>query len=154
MKKQIKKLLTFILAVIFCLSAGAAASAEIPASWELIERMIILYGAYGEASADQIRELMGELEAVDATAAEKWTEILSRWYNSDTTVNEDILPDGLPDTDELCLVALGFQLNPDGSMKDELIHRLETVKRSAEKYPNALILCTGGGTARENPSVS
>jgi hypothetical protein len=39
-------------------------------------------------------------------------------------------------------------------MKEELIHRLETVKRSAEKYPNALIVCTGGGTARDNPSAT
>jgi hypothetical protein len=69
-------------------------------------------------------------------------------------VNEDILPDGLPETDALCLVALGFQLNPDGSMKDELIHRLETLKRCAEKYPKSWIVCTGGGTARDNPDVT
>jgi hypothetical protein len=96
----------------------------------------------------------GSKEAVDAAAAEKWTAILQLWHGSELTINEEILPDGLPDTDELCLVALGFQLNPDGSMKEELIQRLETVKRSAEKYPNALIVCTGGGTARDNPSAT
>ena len=149
-----RKLLTWLLAAAICLSAGAAAFAENPASWEIIEKIVVLYGAEGESAADRILDLLGQLEALDASAAEKWAKILHLWYANDLTVNEDVLPDGLPDTDELCLVALGFQLNPDGSMKDELIHRLETVKRSAQKYPNALIVCTGGGTARENPSAT
>ena len=154
MKKQIKKAIACVLALVICISAGAAASAENPASWELIERAVVLYATYGEAAVQEIMELLSELETFDPEAAGKWAEILNLWYKEDLTVNEDILPDGLPDTDELCLVALGFQLNPDGSMKDELIHRLETLKRCAEKYPNALIVCTGGGTARDNPSAT
>ena len=149
-----KRILALLLAAVLCLSAGAAAAAENPASWDLIEKIVVLYGANGEAAADRIAELLGELETVDAPAAKKWALILQLWHNSDLTIHEDVLPDGLPDTDELCLVALGFQLNPDGSMKDELIHRLETVKRSAQKYPNAVIVCTGGGTARENPTAT
>ena len=66
----------------------------------------------------------------------------------------DVLPDGLPDTDELCIVVLGFQLNPDGSMRDELINRLNVALRSAEKYPNAYIVCTGGDTASGNASAT
>ena len=66
----------------------------------------------------------------------------------------DALPDGLPDTDELAIVALGFQLAPDGSMRDELVQRLKVVLNSAEKYPRAMIVCTGGGTASENESVT
>ena len=148
------KLFAWFLAAVLCLSVGAAASAENPDSWDLIERMLILYAAEGESSADRIMDLLGRLEAVDTSAAEKWAKILHLWYENDLTVNEDVLPDGLPDTDELGLVALGFQLNPDGSMKDELIHRLETLKRCAEKYPNAVIVCTGGGTARDNPTAT
>ena len=154
MKKQIKKAIACVLALVICISAGAAASAENPVSWELIERAVVLYATYGEAAVQEIMELLSELETFDPEAAGKWAEILNLWYKEDLTVNEDILPDGLPDTNELCLVALGFQLNPDGSMKDELIHRLETLKRCAEKYPNALIVCTGGGTARDNPSAT
>ena len=48
----------------------------------------------------------------------------------------------------------GFQLNPDGSMRDELIQRLTVAKRCAEKYPNALIVCTGGGTAAEDKTAT
>ena len=149
-----KKTLIWILAAAICLSAGTAASADNPASREIIEKMLVLYGSCGEDATGDIMELLGQLETVDASAAEKWGKILVLWHNDDLTVNEDILPDGLPDTDELCLVTLGFQLNPDGSMKEELIHRLETLKHCAEKYPNALIVCTGGGTARDNPSVT
>ena len=149
-----KKLLSMLLTAALCLSLGAAASADKPASWDLIEKIVVLYGAQGESAADRIVELLGELQALDAAAADQWAKILHLWNDRELTVNEDVLPDGLPDTDELCLVALGFQLNPDGSMKEELIHRLETVKRSAEKYPNALIVCTGGGTARDNPSAT
>lgn len=149
-----KRFLTLLLAAAICLSLGAAASAERPASWDIIEKIVVLYASEGEAATDRILELFGDLEAVDAAAAEKWAKILHTWHDNELTINEDILPDGLPDTDELCLVALGFQLNPDGSMRDELLHRLETVKRSAEKYPNALIVCTGGGTARDNPAAT
>ena len=39
-------------------------------------------------------------------------------------------------------------------MRDELIERLTVVKNSAEKYPNALIVCTGGGTAAEDESAT
>ena len=60
----------------------------------------------------------------------------------------------MPETDELCLVVLGFQLNPDGSMKDELIGRLKVALACAEKYPNAFVVCTGGGTAAENDSAT
>ena len=74
--------------------------------------------------------------------------------NSGLEIHENVLPDGLPDTDELCIVALGFQLNPDGSMKDELTERLKVVLNSAEKYPNAKIVCTGGGTATENEEAT
>ena len=69
-------------------------------------------------------------------------------------MNYDILPDGLPDSDELCIVVLGFQLEPDGSMKDELIRRLTVALNSAKKYPKSYIVCTGGGTAADNPAAS
>ncbi len=65
-----------------------------------------------------------------------------------------MLPDGLPEDESLCIVVLGFQLHPDGSMSEELVGRCETALASAEKYPNALIAVTGGGTAWQNPSAT
>ena len=122
----------------------------------IIEEMVVDYGAYGEAAAARVDALFDDLESLDGDKAVRWKSIMDLWRSvgSNLTVNEGVLPDGLPDTDELCIVVLGFQLNPDGSMKDELVERLNVVLRSAEKYPNAYVLCTGGGTASENPSAT
>ena len=54
----------------------------------------------------------------------------------------------------LCLVVLGLQLNPDGSMQQELIGRLEALKIAAQNNPQAIIVCTGGHTAENNRAVS
>ena len=51
----------------------------------------------------------------------------------------------------LCAV---FALVSCGTMKDELISRLGVVLESANKYPNSLIVCTGGGTASENKDAT
>lgn len=104
------------------------------------------------AVADDIA-LLGEL---DPEAAVRWEMIVNYWNeaNEDNFVGTEILPDGLPDDDSLCLVVLGFQLNTDGSMRDELIGRLETALANLEKYPNAYVVVTGGGTASGNPSAT
>lgn len=93
--------------------------------------------------------LVNELDEVNPGSAEKWKQIMEYWQNADADMpeNKGVLPNGLEDSEKLCIIVLGFQLNADGSMKDELIGRLECAKRSAEKYPSAYILCTGGGTA-------
>ena len=122
----------------------------------IIEEMAVDYGSYGEAAYEHVRTLLENLRSADADAADRWDSIMALWktVNTDLTIHENVLPDGLPDTDELCIVALGFQLNADGSMRDELIERLKVVLNSAEKYPNALIVCTGGGTAAENKAAT
>ena len=66
-----KKLWALLLAAALCLSIGAAAWAEKPASWDLIEKIVVLYAAQGESAADRIVELLGELQTLDAVAADK-----------------------------------------------------------------------------------
>ena len=138
------------------LCSGCGQKAEKRDRQEIIEEMVVDYGSYGDEADERIESLLKELRSVDADAADRWTSIMTRWktVNTDLPLNYDVLPNGLPDTDELCIVALGFQLNPDGTMRDELIERLTVVLNSAEKYPNALIVCTGGGTAAENESAT
>ena len=121
---------------------------------EIIEEMVVDYGSYGEAAYTRVDELQKELSGIDPVAGDKWSKIMDLWKDAAPALHYDVLPDGLNDTDALCIVVLGFQLEPDGSMREELIHRLETAKRSAEKYPDALIVCTGGGTAAENESAT
>lgn len=66
-------------------------------------------------------------------------------YTLDETLSQD---------DDLCFVVMGFALNSNGSMKDELIDRLNIALDAANKYPNAYILCTGGGTASGNRNAT
>ena len=42
------------------------------------------------------------------------------------------------------IVTLGYALNPDGSMHDILIQRLEKTAEIAKQFPDALIILTGG----------
>ena len=97
-----------------------------------------------------------KLEELDADVASRWSAIIDYWNeaNEKDFVNGEELPDGLPEDNSLCIVVLGFQLNADGSMKDELIKRLETALANLNKYPNAYILVTGGGTASANADAT
>ena len=123
---------------------------------KIVEEMAVDYGSYGSEAKDKIDTLLGELSACDASAGKRWKNIMDVWTSEDLgkQLNYDVLPDGLPDTDELCIVVLGFQLKADGTMKDELVQRLTVALNSAKKYPKAYIACTGGGTASENESAS
>ncbi len=69
------------------------------------------------------------------------------------TVVEDPAED-LPGDDSLCLAVLGYQLNTDGSMREELLGRLRVALRIAQKYPRSVIVCTGGPTARGDPEAT
>ena len=77
-----------------------------------------------------------------------------KYANTDLTVNIDKLPDNLSDKNNLALVVLGFELNDDGTMKDELIGRLNVALACSKQYKNAYVICTGGGTAKNNKKVT
>jgi len=145
------------LALCLFLAVSLCACGKDPRSpQDIIEELAVTYGRYGSAADGRVNELLDELSKADKPCGEKWAEIMELWkgIDTETIVNIGTLPDGLPSTDELCIVALGFQLNADGSMKDELVERLKVVLACAEKYPNALVVCTGGGTATNNPSAT
>ena len=149
-------LLCFFIAFAGCANDAGNQPADPGSVEKTVEEIAVDYGTYGEQAADRIDALLNELSAMDASAGTRWKTIMELWTSPQLgqPLYYDVLPDGLPDTDELCIVVLGFQLNPDGSMKDELIERLTVALNSAQKYPNAYIVCTGGGTAAENKSAS
>ena len=153
---RVRILCVLLLLAVVCTCSGCGQRAEKRAPEAIIEEMVVDYGSYGSEAEEHIRALLKELRAVDSDAAERWDGIMALWKsaNAELTVQEGVLPDGLPETDELGIVALGFQLNPDGSMREELIERLKVLKAGAEKYPRAWIVCTGGGTAAENPGAT
>lgn len=151
-----KKLVVMLAIMLAAAIAAVPSPAESRTAGDVIEEMVVYYGTYGDEAAQVTAELLEELSALDPAAGAKWERVMDLWKSAEAgpAVHEGILPDGLPETDELCMVVLGFQLNPDGSMKDELIERLKVALASADKYPNAFIVCTGGGTAAENASAT
>lgn len=122
---------------------------------EIVEEMAVYYARDGEKAAGKVASLLEEMATSDPDGAQRWTRIMDLWRTlDDLEVNIGVLPDGLPDTDELCIVVLGYQLNANGSMKDHLKERLKVALKSAKKYPNAYIVCTGGGTAAKKKSAT
>ena len=125
------------------------------ASKKLIEEMVAAYGYYEDEANDRVNVLLDELKETDKTEWKRWSKIMDLWRAGlRQLLNYDVLPDGLPDTEELCIVVLGFELYSNGSMRGELVKRLEVAYASAEKYKNAYVLCTGGGTASYNKTIT
>ncbi len=170
MRKKIAAFLALLLTALLLAGCGKAEApayapaptpeppvpTESPSPAALIKDMVVYYGQYGDEAEGRVAALLEQLRETDPDAADRWERILALWssVNADLELYPDILPEGLPDTDELALVVLGFQLEPDGGMRPELIERLKVALASAERYPHALIVCTGGGTASENPSAT
>ncbi len=129
---------------VYTMSEGA----PVDAAQSQIERAVVSYALNGMRD----EEALSALSSLDPSLGEKWMRIMDLW-ETPITINEE-LPDGLPEDDSLCLIGLGFQLNPDGTMRDELVERLKVMLAASEKYPNAVIVCTGGGTAADAPTVT
>ena len=139
-----------------CQRQGKKAAVDPKSAEKTVEEIAVDYGTYGAEATDRIGTLLTELAAADPGAGARWTKIMDLWSSEQLgrPLHYDVLPDGLPDTDELCIVVLGFQLDPDGTMKQELIERLTVALNSAKKYPHAYVVCTGGGTAAENEAAT
>jgi uncharacterized SAM-binding protein YcdF (DUF218 family) len=142
--------------LIFTVTGCGREAAPPRAAQEIIEELVVDYGNYGEEASSHVESLLKELRSVDANLGARWERIMKLWksLSADQPCNYGVLPDGLSDSEELCIVALGFQLEPDGGMREELVERLKVVLSCAEKYPKACIVCTGGGTASENKSAT
>ena len=159
--KTRQRLTALVLALFLLLGSAAAihrpAQAQAPATAnELVADLIAYYRDYQEDATTDILRTLDQLKKVDEGQYEAWSKIMDYWsyINTDMKVNIGVTEDGLPQDDSLCIVILGFALNSDGTMKEELIHRLEVGLASAEKYPNAYVVVTGGGTASGNPNVT
>ena len=135
-----------------------SASSEAPSrtDTEVIEDIITYHGCYGAEADSKVDALLKELGDIDSREGKLWTDIMDYWdyANNELQVNTDLLPEGLPQDNTMALAVLGFELNPDGTMQDELIGRLNVALACANQYPNAYVICTGGGTAAENPNVT
>lgn len=151
--KRVFLSLLLVLSMVFSMafSVSAARSPK-----EIIQSILNYYRYYESDAMTDVYRLLDELEAVDPEQADDWRKIMEKW---EYAVNElespfGALPDGLPEDDTLCIVVMGYVLNPDGSMRDELVGRCQVALNSWKKYPNAYIICTGGGTASGNGNAT
>lgn len=144
----VKKLICLLLVVSLCALMILPVSAQENVT-TYIQRMVQYYLHYQTDAGAEIETLLGYIESADPGQGTLWREIMKdwRWCNEEMPVYRDLLPDGLPQDDSLCIVVLGYGLEDDGSMKEELIDRLVVALASALKYPNAYICVTGGPTA-------
>ena len=152
----LKKSLCLVLAFLLFLPLAPQVRAENEAAVApYAQQMLQYYLTYQDAAQTDIERLLYEMGTIDASQADAWQSIMDYWSQvRNSPLHPDVLPDGLPEDDSLCIVVLGYALASDGSMQSELIGRLKVALASAEKYPNAYILCTGGGTAANNSKVT
>ena len=146
--RRMERFACWVLTAMLAFACPPGLAEENAPAQALIERLVISYAAYGERDA----QAMDALAEADPQLSEKWTRIMDLWQ-APVAVSE-ALPDDLPGDDTLCLTALGFQLNPDGTMREELVERLRVLLAASKKYPNAVIVCTGGGTAADDPAAT
>ena len=141
-----------LFAVVLCLALAISfqAGCEQPAVPEsaLIEQIVTSYASSGEKDVQGLAQLSVYYPA----AGDQWGRIMELWETPLTI--SSMLPEGLPEDDSLCIVVLGYQLNPDGTMREELIGRLEVALTASKQYPHAMIACTGGGTAAGDPAAT
>ena len=139
-------------------SAGSCCtvSADALSEQQIIEEIITNYGKNGEQASGTVDTLLDALQGMNSKQGELWTDIMHYWtyVNQELTVNTETLPADLPHDNTMALTVLGYKLNDDGTMHDELIERLKVTLACAEQYPNAYVICTGGGTARNCPEVT
>ncbi len=146
---HIRKGICVILCALLLCGAVSAKGAEVTAQG-CIRKMIAYYFHYRDQAAGEIEHQLAVLDELDPKQGAIWQDIMDQWAwaNEEMEVSLDVLPDGLPADDSLCIVVLGYGLEKDGGMKPELVERLQVALSSAEKYPEAYVLCTGGETAR------
>lgn len=152
---RIKRMI-LILALIITLGVHLPVRAASSGADDIIRQLLLYYAHHQENAQTDILRLLDQLEAIDPEQAEDWRMIMDSWHLacSSLTVHSEVLPEGLPQDDTMCIVVMGFALNYNGTMSLELQGRLNTALACAEQYPNAFILCAGGGTAGGNATVT
>ena len=109
---KIKRLL-LTLALAAALIPGLVRPAAALSETDVIKQLLAYYCHYQEAAETDIARLLEQLEAENPDSARAWREILEvwRWSVEDLEVNWDVLPDGLPQDDSLCIVNFADALN-------------------------------------------
>ena len=144
MKKVLSILLVLCLLLPLPVSAASVMGDMEPYGVSLIR----YYLHHQESAKDVIWDITHQMKAKDPKQGAVWEKLMFdwSWINNDMPIYEDTIPDDLPADDSLCIVVMGFGLNADGTMRQELVNRLNVALSFALQYPNAYVLVTGGQT--------
>ncbi|MDD8048473.1 MAG: YdcF family protein [Thomasclavelia sp.] len=146
MKKITTMLLSLLLALGMSLGSMSICQADTDAA--TLEGELLYY--YQKGSETDVLRTLDALQKVDQSAYTLYKNIIDQWDYIDNDMVEyvDVAQDGLPTDKTLAFVVLGYQLDNDGNMQDELKGRCDVAVASANKYPNAYIFCSGGATSK------
>lgn len=134
--------------ILLLLLATCRIAVKAEADTMALRRQLLLSYSSGE-SVEAMEGCLRELEAADPAQGRLWRQLMGHWdaICSGGYDRHRALHDGLAQDDALCIVVFGFGLNADGSMKPELVSRLQTALDAARQYPNAYVAVTGGATS-------
>lgn len=152
---MLKRYICFFAAlVIFSMPVRACLADKSRSAPDTAKEIVRRWGKKGEnADIDSLRE---ELRQKNPALADALQQVLDYWrfLDYDQPLNADLLPGDITEPENTCLAVLGYSLNSDGSMRKELIGRLQVALDCAKQYPEMMVLCTGGGTASGNKKVT
>lgn len=103
--------------------------------------------AFGHSDQELIDS---SLQTLKTLSENEWypiyDDVVTTWTYIENEMPENIgqAPADIADPAHHCFIVLGFALNDDGTMTDELIGRLQVAKASLDEYPEARVLVTGG----------
>ena len=125
-------------------------------SFQLVTDMVYAFRKQVPDREEIIRRDVEALKEHDPSLGEAWGGIMDYWDYADNRLelNYEGLPSTLRQDESLCIVVLGFQLEPEGEMSPELLGRCELALKALEEYPRAYLAVTGGGTAYRNPEAT
>ena len=170
-KKKKIWLAVLCLLVIVAAVLGVSLSKRGPVSRRNQERFGILLSDLASAARDPSEEALskidGDLEAIEKgnrKDVETAKALVSSWkeyyldpsYVLNTYRGEEkaegLENSGIPSSGKHAIVVLGYELM-DGEMQDELKGRCETAAALARRYPDAVLVCSGGATGDNNPDA-
>ena len=107
-----------------------------------------------EAALEKIRSVSEDDRAVAQALTDTWKEVyldpdyrLFMYGKDDPAVLKDY---GVVNNPSHAIVILGFEL-ADGEMRPELASRCDAAAELAKAYPEAILVCSGGATGKNNP---
>ncbi len=156
MKKFLKKIIPFtcICAFLFGSLHPSTVFAN-EAEQQSVTEMLTYFKEHGNLAETDILRLLADMESNGCENATVWRDIMQTLLevNREDAIGTQI-PAGLPEDNSLAIVILGYALNDNGTMKSELVGRLETGLALANEYPEAYVVVTGGGTAKNAPEIT